>query len=186
MLRGADDASVFGRDSHVREYWLVHAAGFEVRRNRRVCGRVEDVLVDGEVGHATTLLVREPGRRRPTRVPAQRIDAVDPFVRMLYLEETPGRRHAPRGREAARAVAGAARVSAQWSAPHARRAALGAWTFAIASGAAGRRGWTRLRPHLLQLARATARGAVRASAAIPPLLREARVLAARRSPRRSP
>jgi hypothetical protein len=186
MLRGADDASVFGRDSHVREYWLANAAGFEVRRNRRVCGRVEDVLVDGEFGHATTLLVREPGRRRPTLVPAHRVAAVDPFVRQLYLEQTPSRPRTERSRKSARAVARTTRVAAQRSAPHARRAAVGAAALTRAAGAAARRGWIRLRPQLLALSLATARGARRAAAAaieeIRPLVRELRLLAARRSP----
>jgi hypothetical protein len=170
MLPNADEASVFGRDSHVREYWLANAAGFEVRRNSRVCGRVEDVVVDGQLGHATVLLVREPGQRQPVRLPAHRVGAVDPFVKLLYLEDPPRARRPSR----VRAVAGAAGLAARRSAPPARRGAL-------AAGAAGRRGWLWVRPRLLELARVTARGALRAAAA---LRHEVRVLAARRYPRR--
>lgn len=81
-MEARSDTGVFRRDSHVLEYWLANAEGFELARER-----VERVVVDPVHGSATELVVRSrvlPGRRRV--VPAAMVVAVDPFERLLHVE----------------------------------------------------------------------------------------------------
>jgi hypothetical protein len=167
--RGLHGAPVFGRDSAVRDYWLAHAAGFEIRRGRSRLGHVEDVVVDADLGRTTALVVRSPRRRRSTVVPVQRVAAVDPLVRLFYLERPDRVRTTLRaGTAAAGRTASAVAAASRWSVPHARRAALAGYTGSIHTWTAGARSWSRLRPHVVKAAGRAAAATARTSRRLRP------------------
>lgn len=141
---------VFERGSNVVDYWLAHCEGFTLGKatsGRRVTG----VVCDRHTGHAHTLYV-ESSRRRPHTVPARSVAAVDPFARVLYLEQRAPIRRRARGKTPLRM-----RVR-----PHARSAARAALAGARRSGALavavcryGKNGVAWARPRLQAAARAT-------------------------------
>jgi len=76
---------LFERDSNVVDYWLAHCEGFKL--GKATSGkRVTGVVCDERTGRARTLFV-ESGLRKSHALPAQRIAAVDPFNKVLYLEK---------------------------------------------------------------------------------------------------
>lgn len=83
--------TVFERGDKVLEYWLAHSEGFDlVRGSAR--HRVAGVVVDPADGRARTMLVHTGTKGRTQTVPAARVDAVDPFEKVLYLAPRPSRR----------------------------------------------------------------------------------------------
>ena len=76
---------LFERGSNVVDYWLAHCEGFKL--GKATSGkRVTGVVCDERTGHARTLFV-ESGLRKSHALPAQKIAAVDPFNKVLYLEK---------------------------------------------------------------------------------------------------
>jgi hypothetical protein len=76
---------VFRRGSHVIEYWLAHAEGFEVSSRASHLGVVEDVRLERADGHARELVIRTPVLHRRRRLAADAFAAVDPARRRLEL-----------------------------------------------------------------------------------------------------
>lgn len=76
---------VFRRGSHVLEYWLAHAEGFEVSSRASHLGVVENVRVERADGHARELVIRTPLLHRRRRLAADAFVAVDPARRRLEL-----------------------------------------------------------------------------------------------------
>jgi hypothetical protein len=85
MDRHEMKAVMFGHGSNVRAYWLANAEGFEVVPRTILRQRVESVVVDAARGHAKALIVRSSFRRRRRILRAERVTAVDPFARVVYL-----------------------------------------------------------------------------------------------------
>jgi hypothetical protein len=77
----------FERGSHVREYWLANCVGFAVAGSP-THARVKAVVVDPADGRAHHVLVGGWTRRRTRVLPAERIEAVDPFERVLYPQSS--------------------------------------------------------------------------------------------------
>jgi hypothetical protein len=77
---------VFGRGSHVLEYWLTKAEGFGVRSGGSRLGVVRRVVIDPAGGRASALVVRSPLLRRRRTVLAREVGAVDPAARLLEVE----------------------------------------------------------------------------------------------------
>ena len=76
---------IFERGSHVREYWLAHCEGFTVVESTSRL-RVRAVVVDPTDGRASTVVAGAATSRRARVLPVDRIHAVDPFERVLYVE----------------------------------------------------------------------------------------------------
>jgi hypothetical protein len=87
---------VFGRGSHVLEYWLTNAEGFAVRSGGSRLGVVRGVVIDPARGRASALVVRSPLLHRRRTVLAREVEAVDPAARLLEVEPaTPVERPEP-------------------------------------------------------------------------------------------
>src|SRR5205823_4541616 len=69
---------VFGRGSHVLEYWLTNAEGFAVRSGGSRLGVVRGVVIDPAGGRASALVVRSPLLHRRRTVLAREAAAVGP------------------------------------------------------------------------------------------------------------
>lgn len=108
---------IFQRGSNVREYWLAHCEGFAVVGSA-TRSRVRAVVVDPADGRAHHVVVSGRTSLRTRVLPAERIESVDPFDRVLYAE----------GRHTMRAVAGtfahAAAILHVWLRPRLRTAAV--------------------------------------------------------------
>jgi hypothetical protein len=76
---------MFRRGSHVLEYWLANAEGFDVSSGARRLGVVERVRVEPARGHARELVVRTPALHRRRRLAAGEFVAVDPAARRLEV-----------------------------------------------------------------------------------------------------
>jgi len=76
---------VFRRGSHVLEYWLAHAEGFDVASRASHVGVVEGVRIEPRRGRARELVVRTPVLHRRRRLAADAFVAVDPAARRLEL-----------------------------------------------------------------------------------------------------
>ena len=76
---------VFRRGSHVLEYWLAHAEGFDVTLRASHLGVVEGVRVERSGGHARELVIRTPILHRRRRLAANAFAAVDPAARRFEL-----------------------------------------------------------------------------------------------------
>jgi hypothetical protein len=146
-------ATTFGRGSNVLEYWLAHAEGFDVSPETSAGGRVERVLVDPVQRRVEGVLVRSSRLRRRRMFPVDAFTAVDPFARVLHLEEEL-RADATRSPLAAELARLGRRfrlgisAAVAWSLPR-LRANLGAAGIAVLAWAAGvadvtRRLWARL------------------------------------------
>jgi hypothetical protein len=125
---------VFRRGSNVRKYWLAHCEGFTTARGGGR-GRVAGVVLDPRNGRAHSVIVRSATAPRGRAVPAERVAAVDPFARVLYVD--------------GRSVSLASRVEAGARTAHAAAVAAGKRTRELAV-------W--LRPRVQTCARAAAAG----------------------------
>ena len=173
-----DQVPVFGRDSHVLDYWLANAEGFRVKRRGRWPSRVERVVHEPDGMRASALVLSSALTRRRRLVDAYAVVSVDPAARRLVLAGSP----AARLRRARALLAATARRSAPRLAAAARTGAAAARTTGV-HGAAGAR-W--LLPRAVALARASAAQTAAAIAWLQPrtraLGRKTLVQAARLAP----
>lgn len=86
-IRARSHSTVFRRGSNVLDYWLVHGEGFRVATHLGGRRRVNHVIVDPGRGRATALVVRSSIGGKQRTLPADAIAGVDPFHRVLYVEQ---------------------------------------------------------------------------------------------------
>jgi hypothetical protein len=144
-MRAPDDYP-FDAAGPVGQYWLVHGAGFTVRRaDGRKLGMVEEVVVDHLRGCAEALIVRPRRlslRRRRRTIDAAAVAAVSPESQRFLLHSVPSRTAVWRARveELRRRLAAACVVAGRRSRQVARTALLAG----VALGGRTRRGGQRL------------------------------------------